>query len=116
MTGSALYQRTMAWYDEHDRDPALQHKVWDATPWMLDVYTGNTDDDRMRVIMDWARERFGDEAWPIHGKPGAWHRGGATVYGWTWFGFDTEDRMREFQIKWGGHDQEHDGNPPEELR
>lgn len=71
MTGSALYHRTMAWYDEHDRDPALQHKVWDATPWMLDVYTGNTDDDRMRVIMDWARERFGNEAWPIHGKPGA---------------------------------------------
>lgn len=65
------------------------------------------------IIMDWARERFGDEAWPIHGKAGSWHRGGATVYGWTWFGFDTEDRMREFQIKWGGTDQEHDGNPPE---
>lgn len=116
MTGSALYQRTMAWYDANDRDPELQHKVWDPTPWMLDVYTGNSDDDRMRVIMDWARERFGDEAWPIHGKPGTWHRGGATVYGWTWFGFDTEERMREFQIKWGGHDQEHDGKPPEGLR
>lgn len=109
--GSALYRRAMAYYDTNDRDPALQHKVWDPTPWMLDVYTGRGD-DRMRAILAWCLERFGDEAWPIHGKPGSWHMGGATLYGWTWFGFDTEEKMRAFQAKWGGLEEELDGSPP----
>lgn len=108
-TGSALYQRAMAFYDANDRDPALQHKVWDPTPWMLDVYTGAYVNER--EIWLWCAEHLGEESSPIHGKAGTWHRGGATVYGWSWFGFDTEERMRKFQAKWGGTDQEHDGLP-----
>lgn len=112
MTGSDLYQRAMAYYDANDSDPALQHQVWDGYPWMLDVHTDGVATDRDRAICDWCRKTFGDEGHPIHGIPGAWHRGGATVFGWTWFGFASADHMRQFRAVWGGTDQEHDGTPP----
>ncbi len=98
--GSDLYRRSMTYYEEHDSDPALQHKVWDATPWMVNAYTGSMTEDRDTEMRLWCFEQFGDEAWPIHGKPGNWHRGGATIYGWTWFGFATERMMNEFIAAW----------------
>lgn len=112
--GSALYQRAMAYYDSNDMDPELQHLVWDGRPWMLDVFTNGVASDRYRQIMLWCRKTFGDECRPIHGKPGVWQSGHATVYGWTWFGFDTEERMQQFQEKWGGTADENDGTPPAE--
>ena len=75
-------------------------KVWSVTPWMLDVYTGNIDSERYRTIVMWCRDTFGDEAWPIHGRPGEWQTGTATVFGWTWIGFDSEAKMQRFVEAW----------------
>lgn len=99
--GTDLYHRNMEWAESNGDRGKLMHQVWDGTPWMVDVYTGNIENfGRFREIMEWCREQFGPEAWPIHGKPGAWHSGGATVMGWTWIGFATEDRMERFRERW----------------
>lgn len=105
-TGTDLFHRTMAWADSEQDDPLkrgeLMRKVWQETPWMVDVYTGQiTNHGRYREIMDWCREKFGPELWPIHGKPGTWQSGGATVYGRTWMGFATKEMMDEFMQQWG---------------
>ena len=93
---SALHKRMLA-FDHGDEDRnALMEKVWRGTPWMVDAYTGNINSDREREMVEWCRDEFGDEAWPIHGRPGAWQRGSADIYGWTWFRFDTEENMRLF--------------------
>ncbi|WP_278366920.1 hypothetical protein [Marinobacter salarius] len=94
---SELYQRQIA-----ECDDKLMHKVWDGTPWMIDAYTGGMarGDERYREIMEWCRDQFGPEAWPIHGKPGDWHCGGATVMGWTWLGFATKEMMDKFAAAW----------------
>ena len=85
-------------------DPAdLQRKVWDGTPWIVDVYTGGSANvDRDRSIILWCADHFGEEAWPFSDEPraGRWKRGGATVFGWTWYGFDTEEAMNEFRAAW----------------
>jgi len=93
--GSPLYQRQIA-----NSDDQLMRKVWDGTPWMCDAYTGPTAGDRDDEIYKWCRDKFGPEAWPIHGHPGRWHRGGATVFGWTWMGFATEQMMQQFLDRW----------------
>ena len=88
---------------ELERQPErkeLMAKVWRDTPWMVDAYTGSHDTDRRHDLMEWCREQFGPEAWPIHGHPGQWHSGGATVDGWTWMGFATEEQMRRFTERW----------------
>ncbi|MCZ4284601.1 hypothetical protein O4H29_07100 [Marinobacter salarius] len=96
-TGSDLYQRQIA-----ECEDELMHKVWDNTPWMIDAYTGSIsrDNERYQEIMEWCRDQFGPEAWPIHGKPGDWHCGGATVHGWTWLGFATKEMMDKFAAAW----------------
>ena len=85
-------------------DPTdLQRKVWDGTPWIVDVYTGGSANvDRDRSIILWCADHFGEEAWPFTDEPraGRWKRGGATVFGWTWYGFDTEEAMNEFRAAW----------------
>lgn len=103
ITGSRLYQSAMAFYDKHGHDE-LSHKVWDPTPWMLNVRTDGINSDRERDIISWCREKFGEQSWPIHGRPAAWYQGGATVFGDCWFGFATEEMMKQFQEKWGGDD------------
>lgn len=102
--GSPLYERVMACADrDEDRErAALSRKVWNGTPWMLNVNGGSPGGDQTREIILWCREHFGDEAWPIHSEAGNWQRGSATVYGWTWYGFATEQMMQKFQAKWGG--------------
>lgn len=69
---------------------------------MTDAYTGGMarGDERYSEIMEWCRDHFGPEAWPIHDKPGEWHCGGATVYGWTWMGFATKEMMDNFAEAW----------------
>lgn len=99
--GTDLYHRSMAYYEAKEPDGGeLQHKVWDATPWMVNAYTGSIADDRDMEIRDWCEQEFGQEAWPIHGKAGNWHRGGATVYGWTWFGFAASEMLERFNARW----------------
>lgn len=81
-------------------DLALAHEVWDMTPWVADVYDGPHNSMRYRDMMMWCMERWGEQAWWPSGRKGAWQRGGATVDGWTWWGFDAEDKMREFVEAW----------------
>jgi hypothetical protein len=92
--GSALFSRAMAEADD------LMRSVWAGTPWMLEAYTGGPDDERWEQIAYWCENQFGPEAWPIHGHVGKWHRGGATVNGFTWMGFATEEMMNQFQAAW----------------
>lgn len=100
MVGSALYQQMLAFdYGDTERNE-LMRKVWSGTPWMVNAWTGSPDDDEFRWIMDWCRERWGPEAWPLHDRGGTWQRGGATIHGWTWFGFATEAMMQEFAERW----------------
>lgn len=100
MTGSKLYQDAMAYYEANNREPELNHKVWDGTLWIVDAYTGRVNEDRWHAMNQWCRDRFGPEAWPNHGEPGQWHKGGATIHGWTWFGFATEEQMKQFVEAW----------------
>lgn len=96
---SELHQRQIA-----NCDDELMHQVWDGTPWMVDAYTGSiSNEGRYREMMEWCRDEFGPEAWPIHGKPGDWHCGGATVFGWTWMGFAAKDMMEKFIERWAEH-------------
>lgn len=93
--GSDLYKSQIA-----NGSDDLTRSVWAGTPWMVDAFTGPSMDDRSREMMDWCRNEFGVESWPIHGKPGNWHRGGVTLYGWTWMGFATEEMMLKFIERW----------------
>lgn len=87
MTGSELYHRTISFDYGDDHRRALMEEVWSVTPWVVNVFSDNISSARERGMMEWCRKRIGDEAHPIHGMPGKWQRGGATIFGWTWFGF-----------------------------
>lgn len=104
VTGSALFDRTIAFDYGDVETSALVQKVWSATPWMTNCKTDGPDADISREIMDWCRAKWGEEAWPIHGRLGKWQRGSATIFGWTWFGFATEEMLKEFQAKWDCRD------------
>lgn len=98
--GTDLYRRAMAYdYGDNDRQ-ALMKQVWEPTPWMADVYTGSGEVGRTLDMIHWCRERFGPESYPIHGVEGAWRRGNATIDGWTWYGFKTEEMLQEFLAAW----------------
>lgn len=75
-------------------------KVWSGTPWVIDVFTDSINSERYMEIRQWCRETFGAEAWPLHKKPGKWQRGGVTINGWTWIGFESEALMRSFMERW----------------
>jgi hypothetical protein len=97
-----LYRKAMDWAaSKLDADGMVQQrKTWEVTPWMVDVYTGWIGEERDREMRRWCGKAFGEEARPIHGRPGAWQRGGATVNGWTWFGFASEEMMERFLAAW----------------
>ena len=101
---SDLFERITKWNEENSDAArlALHHLVWGGTPWVCDAYTGrdSKNDKRGREMRLWCRDRFGPDAWPLHGKFGRWLFGGATVDGWTWVGFDTEAAMSEFRAAW----------------
>lgn len=95
MEGTQLYESIIGFdYGSPERNE-LQRKVWDQTPWVVDVYVGRDYSDRQSVY-DWLRQTFGPEAWPIHEQPGKFHTGGAIVQGWQWVGFQTESQMDQF--------------------
>ncbi len=103
MTGSKLYQEAMAYYESRpDQDADLQHQVWDGTPWITEVYIGAPYGGREQRMFEWCLDRFGEMARPF-GKnplPGQWRAGNAIVRGWAWFGFATEQQMKEFAEAW----------------
>lgn len=89
---------------ENEEGLALSHKVWDPTPYVLDVYMGKDNycgegKDEYN-IREYCKKNFGKQSWPIHNKPANWYRGGATVYGWTWLGFKTKEMMDKFILDW----------------
>ena len=95
--GTEIYHQLMA----SPQGDELMHKVWDNTPWIIDCYTESISyHGRYQKIRNWCVENFGNEAWPIHDKPGNWTVGGATINGWTWIGFHTEKMMNEFLKQW----------------
>ena len=101
-TGTDLYRRVIEfdYRDEERRD--LVQKTWSATPWMVNAHTGGSLDDPVREneIHSWCSEHFGQEHDPWSGPPGKWRRGLATICGWTWMGFATDDMMRQFIERW----------------
>jgi hypothetical protein len=97
-----LHKRMLAFNDRQD-DPEraeLMRKVWEPTPWMVDVYTGNYDGGREREMLHWCFKTLGQQASPIHERIGLWQRGHATINGWSWFGFSLERDMKEFVERW----------------
>ncbi len=105
-TGTSLYRDHVLNYDYGSREAnELMKMVWSATPWMLEVNTESVCDPRYDEIAEWCRETLGREASPIHGIDGHWQRGRVTVDGWTWYGFATEEMMRQFIEKWEENEQ-----------
>jgi hypothetical protein len=97
---TALYDRMIAFhYDDAERG-ATMRQVWDPTPWMVDAFTDGCGSMRERGMMDWCLAQFGSQSFPLHGKPGRWMQGCATVYGWTWFGFAEKADMDRFVARW----------------
>lgn len=100
---STQLHKNMLAFDYADAERAqLMHHVWKDTPWMIDVYSGGYSNHRDREfdIQTWCYQQFGEKASPIHDRPGRWQRGGATIHGWTWFGFSTEAEMLAFVARW----------------
>lgn len=93
-----LHKRMLAFNYGDDERSALMRRVWQDTPWMVDAWTGPSCEGRDREMRDWCYRTFGDECQPIHGRPGLWRRGSATIHGWTWFGFATQGQLRAFEL------------------
>lgn len=94
-----LYRRIVTYDYRDEKRRALMEKVWSPTPWIVDVFTGAINSPRYLEMTDWLRAEYGQECWPIHDRSGAWQMS-STVNGWTWIGFDSEDKMRAFLERW----------------
>ena len=98
MTGSPIYQRM----GEHLEGERLSQMLefWKGTPWIADVFTGSSGEDRSMEMRHWLHENFGPQAWPFGKNPrgGRWLLGGATIFGWTWIGFASEADMNAFFV------------------
>ena len=94
LVGSPLYFRVLPKFDN------LTKSIWDKTPWMVDAFTGSGWSVRHQAMIDWCEEQFGNPASPIHKIEGKWQRGCATIMGYTWMGFETEEMMLKFEEKW----------------
>lgn len=107
--GNDLFARVMGFSYRTPETQDLMRKVWAPTPWMVNVYDGPSYPyDGLRIeIAEWCREQFGPESWPIHDKPADWHRGGATIDGWTWYGFATEEMLLRFLERFPQDEREH---------
>ena len=99
--GTPLYDRLITYDYGDDERRDLMEKVWSVTPYVVNVMTGNINGDDWRAMMQWCREAFGAEAWPIHGREGKWQTGGATIFGETHIGFATSEDLATFQAKFG---------------
>ena len=97
-----LYQRMIEQSPTCAGGAELAHRVWDGTPWMVNIYTGSHPDPRDRDILEWCYEEFGEQANPFgpEPQPGRWRRGSATIHGWTWYGFASQEDMEKFVAAW----------------
>lgn len=94
--GTDLFARTLAFDHGDGERNAIMRKVWSATPWMIDCFTDRVNSPRYRAIREWCSENIGPQAHPIHGVEGDWQDGSATVHGWTWIGFKSEEMLARF--------------------
>ncbi len=78
----------------------IMPRVWSPTPWICSAYTA--PEQRFRAMAEWCFDRLGPESFPFgdNPRPGRWRSGNATVFGWTWFGFDTREEMDAFAAAW----------------
>lgn len=108
-----LYERMLAFNYEDDERAALMRKIWSGFPWIVDAYTGGYSNDRDREyeIQRWCDAEIGEQASPIHDRPGSWYRGLATINGWTWMGFASEADMNRFMERW----QVRDNSEPAQI-
>ena len=94
---SKLYRELI----ENNKDHPILVEVWSSTPWVVNSYTDSISNyGRYFEIMEWCRNNFGVESMPIWGKEGNWHSGSATIFGWTWIGFKTEEMMNKYIERW----------------
>jgi hypothetical protein len=99
---STLLHRRILAFDYGDQERTdLMAKVWAVTPFVVNVRTGNINSEAERNVMEWCRDNLGNEAWPIHGRPGRWQRGSATVHGETFMGFDSAEALALFNARFG---------------
>lgn len=99
--GTPLHDRIMS--NAHDVvNPELMREVWRGHPWVIDAFTDSPQSLRCRLMLEWCRLHLGDEAHPVlkMNIEGRWQRGNATVCGWTWMGFRTEEDMLSFARAW----------------
>lgn len=106
-----LFKRIVTFAYEDTERGELMRKVWSATPYVIDCYTGTFGCHRENQMRHWLNENFGDEARPIHERAGRWQFGSATVYGWTWLGFSTEGELNEFLSHFPSAAKDERGNP-----
>lgn len=100
ITGTELFESVVSYdYGDFGRSE-LMREVWSVTPWMVNFYIGRHSEARDIEVRAWCVEHFGPEALPIHGRPGNWQRGNATINGWTWMGFASEDMLVSFLAAW----------------
>lgn len=94
-----LYERMAAPEGPHAQ---LMREVWSHNKWMIDVKFGSFRDDNYMDILHWCRDNLGDQTWPYGDDKrwGKWLRGSATIDGWDWLGFDTEESMNQFIAAW----------------
>jgi len=96
-----LFHRIVSFdYGDPERND-LMSKVWGVTPFIVNVRTGSPDGDQYRRIVEWAHDKLGPQAWPIHGRDGDWQTGSATVYGETFIGFKHKDDLDRFVAVFG---------------
>ena len=108
-SGTELFYVTIAYdYGSIERNE-LMRSIWSVTPWMVEFFTDGVQSDRWREIRDWCFENFGPEASPIHGRPGNWQTGNATIHGWTWMGFSSKEMLDRFMIVRWVHAEEKRG-------
>ena len=103
-----LYNRIMEYAKKRKREGSLEleQKVWNPTPWVVDVFMGKFDgyqNENEYDIRNYCTDNFGEQSWPIHDKPANWYRAGFTVDGWTWIGFKTEEMMKKFIKDWANN-------------
>lgn len=96
LMSSELYQEII----KDNKDHPILFEVWSSTPWVVDSFTDTVNSERNESIVNWCFQNFGKEASPILGKSGNWYSGGASINGWRWMGFKTEEMMKEYLGAW----------------
>jgi len=97
MIATALHAQILSMNSGDDSRDQLMRDVWQSFPIAVDVHTGRIGCVDYQAMRAWCRAQFGREA--FLGEGGEWQTGGATVNGWTWFGFKTHAQLEAFRAQ-----------------